>query len=392
MIVTSATQTQYTQATEKTTATNNATSAYESATTSAQTQQTDQKAETQKKEEPTKATAEVQNETQEPIITTQQEIEIKQQVAQTMSETEESPLATAIQESSQTQSVDETKATGKIAEMEEKYKDVYTPIPETYSKADEDIQTQKIHEAYPNYISGKDFLKLADSFLEGPKTKLGQQLSPEEDAKQRADYEQAAQKAFEQIGHTQESFIKMEKDVQAIQSQYPINTLAKEGVSNAKEIARFTNAAVYEGLESGKTVGEAKKDAINMRSSFLDMDFMRDKFLKGIGASGGKYEPDPIIYDPYHALWDLRANGIDGRWEDNKVYENDNAMISELNKKISQFNFMLNNKDVIEKAENALDSSCKGRINSYQSEILDDKLPKAQMALDIFRNYKIYDN
>lgn len=386
MIVTSATQTGYTQTTSKTTATK-ATSAYESTTTPTQTQQTDQNTEIQKKEEPTKATTEVQNETQEPIITTQQEIEIKQQAAQTVSETEESPLATAIQESSQTQSVEETKATGKLAEMEEKYKDIYTPIPETYSKADEDLQTQKIHEAYPNYISGPDFLKIADSFIQGPKIKLGQQLSPEEDAKQRADYEQASQKALEQIGHTKESFSKMQKDVQAIHAQYPINNWAKEGVSNAKEIARFTNAAVYEGLESGKSVGEAKRDAISIRDSFMNMDFMREQF-----APGTKYEPDPIIYDPYHALWDLRANGIDGRWEDNKVYENDNAMISELNKKISQFNFMLNNKDVIETANNNLDPSCRGMINTYESQILDDKLPKAQMGLDIFKNYKIYDN
>ena len=41
-----------------------------------------------------------------------------------------------------------------MAEMQEKYKDVYTPVPETYSKADEDLQKQKIHEAYPNYIAG----------------------------------------------------------------------------------------------------------------------------------------------------------------------------------------------------------------------------------------------
>jgi hypothetical protein len=52
------------------------------------------------KEELIKAYAEVQKENKE-RLTTQQEIEIKQQAAQTMSETEESPLATAIQESSQ---------------------------------------------------------------------------------------------------------------------------------------------------------------------------------------------------------------------------------------------------------------------------------------------------
>jgi hypothetical protein len=285
----------------------------------------------------------------------------------------------------------QTQQTDKMAEMQEKYKDVYTPIPETYSKADEDLQTQKIHEAYPNYMTGPEFLKIVDKYyqdLGGEPFKLG--TTPTQEQIQKG--KEASAKALQEIGHTEKSFSQMQKDVQVIQAQYPVNTLAKEGVSNAKEIARFTNAAVYEGLESGKTVGEAKKDAINMRSSFLDMDFMRDQFLKSIGASGGKYDPVPINYTPENPLWDLRANGINGRWEDNSVYENDNAMISELNKKISQFNFMLNNKDVIETANNNLDPSNRGMINTYESQILDDKLPKVQMALDIFKNYKIYDS
>jgi hypothetical protein len=381
MIVTSSTTASQVYATNKT-ATTKATSAYESTTTPTQTQQNDQNTEIQKKEEPAKTTAEVQNDTKEQL-TTQQELEIKQQVAQTMSETEESPLATAIQESSQTQSVEQTKATGKLAEMQEKYKDVYTPIPETYSKADEDLQTQKIHEAYPDYIDFRDFLKLVDKFYDGPPKRLGDKFNQEVVDKEKI----AFQKAYDLFGG-EEEYMSMMKGAMEIMQKYPVNTWGKdERVHNETELARFTNAAVYEGLESGKSVGEAKKDAINIRDSFMNMDFMREQFAKG-----AKYEPDPIIYDPYHALWDLRANGIDGRWEDNKVYENDNAMISELNKKISQFNFMLNNKGVIEKAENALDPSCRGRINTYQSEILDDKLPKVQMALDIFKNYKIYDS
>jgi len=293
MNVSSLTQTQYTQPTNKTTATK-ATLAYESTTTPAQTQQTDQNIEIQKKEEPTKATTEVQNETQEPIITTQQEIEIKQQVAQTISETEESPLATAIQESSQTQSAKESQATGRIAEMEEKYNDVYTPVPETYSKEDEDLQAQKIHEAYPNYIDFRDFLKLADSFLEGPKIELGQKLSPEEDAKQRADYEQAAQKALKQIGHTEETFSQMQKGAMEIMKKYPVNTWGKdERVHNETELARFTNAAVYEGLEQGKTVEEARIYAANLTSSFMDTSYSTINFLETL-IKAGRADPDSL--------------------------------------------------------------------------------------------------
>jgi hypothetical protein len=46
-----------------------------------------------------------------------------------------------------TSKTSQTQVTGRMAEMEEKYKDVYTPMPETYSKADEDLQWQKIYEA-----------------------------------------------------------------------------------------------------------------------------------------------------------------------------------------------------------------------------------------------------
>ncbi len=60
-----------------------------------------------------------------------------------------------------------------MAERKEKYKNVYTHIPETYSKADEDLKTKKIHEAYPNYISGPDFLKIIDSFYAGNPMALG---------------------------------------------------------------------------------------------------------------------------------------------------------------------------------------------------------------------------
>jgi hypothetical protein len=308
--------------------------------------------------------------------------------------------ATSAYENIETSSAQQT---DKMAEMQEKYKDVYTPIPETYSKADEDIQTQKIHEAYPNYISGKDFLKLADSFLEGPKTKLGQQLSPEEDAKQRADYEQAAQKAFEQIGHTQESFIKMEKDVQAIQAQYPINNWAKEGATNAKELARFDNAAVYEGLESGKTVDEAKRDAIGLMNKYMDMSGMPDTFLDTL-IKAGRADPNakpsnpddfkPNFDSPINTVWDLRQYGIEGDWTKNSIYNNDTAMISELEKKTGEFNFMLNNENLMQQANSKLDPSDQnlGQANHYKEYINNEYLPETKFALDIFKNYKIYDS
>ena len=291
MNVSSAYQTGYTQPTNKTTATNTS-SAYERTTTPTQTQQTNQKAEIQKKEEPTKATTEVQNETQQPI-TTQQEIEIKQQAAQTMSETEESPLATAIQKSSQTQSAKESQATGRMAEMEEKYKDVYTPIPEKYSKEDEELQTRKVHEAYPNYISGPEFLKIVSSFLEGTRIELGQKLTPAQEKAQKLDYAQAFQKAYDIFGGEKE-FIAMQKGAQEIMKKYPVNSWGKdERVHNATELARFTNAATYEGLEQGKTIEEARIYAANLTSSFMDTSYSTINFLETL-IKAGRADPDAL--------------------------------------------------------------------------------------------------
>ncbi|WP_310439283.1 hypothetical protein [Sulfuricurvum sp.] len=395
MIVASATQPGYIPATNKTTAINTS-SAYESVTPTT-TQQTDQKAEIQKKEEPTKATTEVQSETQEPIITAQQEIEIKQQVTQTMSETEESPLATAIQESSK-----ESQATGKMAEMQEKYKDVYTPIPETYSKADEDLQIAKVKEAYPNYISGPELFELVNKIyteeLGGEPIRLGQAITQDQTDKQK----QAWDKVNAMFGG-EEALNKMIAGAQAIQIQYPINDWAKEGVSNAKELARFQNAAVYEGLESGKTVEEAKKYVGSIRDSYMDLSGMSDTFVEKLIKAGRidpiakQMDPDrfkPDFNSPINTTWDLRQYGIEGDWTKNNIYNNDKAMISELEKKVNQFNFMLNNENLIQQANSKLDPSDQNlaQASHYKEWINDQYLPEVQKALDIFKNYKIYDS
>lgn len=411
MNVSSATQTGYTQATNKTTATK-ATSAYESTTSPAQTQQADPIAEIQKKEEPTKATTEVQNETQKPIITTQQEIEIKQQATQTMSETEDNPLATAIQESSQTQSTKQSQATGKLAEMQEKYKDIYTPIPETYSVKDEELQARKIYEAYPNYISGPDFLQIVSSFLEGTRIELGQKLTPAQEEAQKLDYAQAFQKAYDIFGG-EEEFISMIKGAHQIMKEYPVNTWGKdERVHNATELARFTNAATYEGLEQGKTIEEASIYAANLRSSFMDTSYSTINFLETL-IKAGRADPDSLKWfleqDEKHypkysndidfsyvnnPIMDLRKYGIEGSWEYYEKPEDQKAMIAEIEKKIGQFNFMLNNEDLIKDAYSQLvaDAQNLGNNAGYKKMINDDYMPRMVDGLNIFKNYKIYDN
>ena len=52
-------------------------------------------------------------------------------------------------------------ATASVSPMEaveEKYQDIYTPIPETYTPQSEAVQREKIHEAYPDYIPPQEFM------------------------------------------------------------------------------------------------------------------------------------------------------------------------------------------------------------------------------------------
>lgn len=355
------------------------------------------------KEELTKAYAEVQNENKE-RLTTQQEIEIKQQAAQTISETEESPLATAIQESSQMQDVKQLQATEKLAEMKEKYKDIYTPIPETYSVKDEELQARKIYEAYPKYISGPDFLQIVSSFLEGTRIELGQKLTPAQEEAQKLDYAQALQKAYDIFGG-EEEFIAMQKGVQAIKDQYPINEWAKQGYAdNSRELARFKNAAIYEGLERGLSLESATKVARNAEYMFMDVSYGA-KMLDDMLIKAGLMSPAPeggretvqteVNFDhPNNGTMDLRAYGIDGAWNANEVIENQKGMLQEIEKKISQFNFMLNNKELIKEAIMKLPADARGAMNNegYESWINKELLPRMQLGYEVFSKYQIYDN
>jgi hypothetical protein len=295
-----------------------------------------------------------------------------------------------------------TQQTDKMAEMEEKYKDVYTPIPETYSNSDEELQAAKVKEAYPNYISGPELFELVNKIyteeLNGEPIQLGKTITPEQQDKQK----QAWDKVNTMFGG-EDALRKMIEGAQAIQAKYPVNNWAKEGVSNAKEIARFQNASVYEGLESGKTLEEAKKYAGSIRDSYMDFSGMPDTFLDTL-IKAGRADPNtkpsnPDDFKPNfdaqnNTIWDLRQYGIEGDWTKNNIYNNDTAMISELEKKTGEFNFMLNNENLMQQANSKLDPSNQnlGQANHYKEYINNEYLPETKFALDIFKNYKIYDS
>ena len=298
-----------------------------------------------------------------------------------------------------TSSTQSTQKTDKLAKMEEKYQDIYTPIPETYSKTDEDLQTQKIYEAYPNYVFGQDFLKIVDKYYAqsgAEPLKLGTTSSEVQIKAQ----EEAFNKAYEEIGLTKESFVQMQKDVQKIKQEHPINQWAKDGVENAKELSKFYNAGVYEGLESGLSIEDAKQASSSAIYSYMGTSankvMLRAMPNEELGLDGSelfnnyvKYEKQSYNYD---TNIDLRESNIEGWWRDNNVYQNDSAMISEIQKKISQFNFMLNNSSPLQEAIDKLDPNSRPEISSLQNIINNEELPEENLALKIFQNYNIYDS
>ncbi|MGM0623387.1 MAG: hypothetical protein ACQESH_05130 [Campylobacterota bacterium] len=287
----------------------------------------------------------------------------------------------------------------KLDRMQEKYKDVYTPLPQTYSKADEDLQTQKIMQAYPDYVDFKEFLKIVDSYLEGPKIQLGQDLTPSELKDQKEDYNQAYEKAYEKVGG-EEAFLQMQKDVQKIQQEYPINSWAKDGLENAKEMSRFYNAAVYEGLESAMSVEDAKRSASSAIFSYMGTSstktMLRALPNKELGIEGSDLFFQYVTYEKqnydHDKNLDLRKYDIEGWWRDNEVYQSDNAMAAEIQKKISQFNFMLENPTIIQSALDRLDADSRPKIETLHDTIRNEELPQAKLALKVFENYDIYDS
>lgn len=314
---------------------------------------------------------------------------------------------TATQKSSRVSAYDATstqsaRQTDKLAQMEEKYKDIYTPIPETYAQEDEDLQAQKIYEAYPNYVSGQDFLKIVDKYYAqsgAEPFKLGTTLTEQQIKAQ----EEASAKAFEEIGQTEKSFSQMQKDVQQIKQEYPYNDISKKGATYGTEIARFINAAVYEGLEEGKSVEEAKIYAKNLSQQYMSYEgYQTDNILKSMSETP-LTTPDSLRQEvsleadfnsPINTIWDFKKYGIDGDWTKNDVYTNSTAMIAELQQKLNDFSFLLNNDTIVQEANSKLNTNDQNLAQStYYKELINNEyMPNTEFALNIFQNYNIYNS
>jgi len=319
--------------------------------------------------------------------------------ASTASQVYQTNKTTVTKATSAYENVTSSQPVDKMDEMKEKYKDVYTPIPETYTKGSEELQQAKIKEAYPNYISGPDFLKIVDSFYDGPPKKLGVKFTQEVIDKEKIAFD----KAYELFGG-HETYIEMRRGSMKIMEDYPVNNFGKdERVHNSTELAKFTNASVYEGLEQGKTIEEAKIYAGNLRSSFMDTNYSTINFLETLIKAGradsDALSQEPIqtkvdLDNPHRSTMDLRKYNIEANWESYNIYESQTAMTSEIEKKLNQFNFMLNNEDKIKEAYSELDGSSQSLGNNagYKRMIEEKYMPMMEDGLNIFENYKIYDS
>lgn len=399
MTVASSTNLAQVYTTNKTTVTK-ATFAYEN-TTPTQTQQTDK---IQQKEEAKKAYVEVQTENKE-YLTTQQSIEIKQQTAQTTSETEESPLATAIQESSQTQ------AMGKMAQMEEKYKDVYTPMPEKFSQDTEDLQTALIREKYPDYLTLDEVLEKYAVPVEDSSPEARVKAKTLQDAKIA---ESLATEGPNYYNGGLPRDEEREAFIASIMKQYPNNTQDKYfDLSNSSQRARAFNAAIYEGLEAGESLDDARTKATQVRDTYIDNTAMVQKMFDGSRAFFHEYydeverraeeERQNTLKDPlpdqnqtkYNGtVLDLREYGFDREISTLELFNNKNAMLTSIQEQIDFFDFILKNQESVKGKYDELEERYKEQ-NSFDETVITpikENLPIAQRALEVFSNYEIFDN
>ncbi len=148
-----------------------------------------------------------------------------------------------------------------MAEMKEKYKDVYIPMPLEYSEDIVKMRNDTIREEYPNYLPLNEFLEKFD-------VKITFDMSDEEQDKLKETAIKSDKAYVDSLGG-QKMCDKSVEYMTKVNTANPINFWDRDGmrVSNSKELATFYNAAVYEGLENGQNLKEALTIASNATTS-----------------------------------------------------------------------------------------------------------------------------
>jgi hypothetical protein len=292
-----------------------------------------------------------------------------------------------------------TQQTDRMAQMEEKYKDIYTPMPPRYSEETDNKITSTVREKYPNYLTFderfKDYrIPYKANVTEQDREKL-KELG--------AAWEENNKKYVESLGG-QDGYDACMKYESEVKQDNPMNFWDRKDfkVSNSKELATFYNAAVYEGLESGKSLQDARIIASHAVSSFMDTSKTIYNVMVTSDTMVAKYGPGGIVPDwsrdgavNYKQNIDLREYGFDMGPTTTKNSHNENVMADFAQKKLDYFNFIVDNQNIVDRKFNDLNPSYIRGRNSYDDivkPVIDEYLPQAQVAVEVFNKYKIFDS
>ena len=286
-----------------------------------------------------------------------------------------------------------TKPLSRMEQMQEKYKDIYSPIPPKYSKEIENLQIKLIREKYP------DYLPLYQA-LEKYAVKIDMQNPQSKEELEVLKKDKIAQIVQEQgedyytkgiVDPVRSAFESKIKD------KYPNNLWDRPGVSvsNSKELANFYNAGVYEGLENGKNLEEAKILAGHTVRNFMNMsDYYNNTIMKSTSHLAGEkveWNTNPQAVN-YNTRVDLREYGFDMELHSRNYSNNEQDMLDFSQKKLDYVNFIINNQDIVDTKFNKLNPSFIRGRNSYEDIVKPaiEYKPQAQLAVDIFSKYKIF--
>jgi len=292
--------------------------------------------------------------------------------------------------------ISSAKPQSRMEQMQEKYKDVYAPIPPTYSKEIEDLQVQTIREKYPDYLPLEQALeKYAVKIdMQNPQSKEELEILQKEKTTQIVQNQGEDHYTMGTTDPNREAYIK------EVINKYPNNLWDRPGisVSNSKELANFYNAGVYEGLESGKSLEEAKTISGHAVRSFMDMsDYYNNTIMKSTSHLAGKTIECANNNDKqvnYNNRIDLREYGFDMEVGTINIYNNEQQMTKFIQNKLDYYNFIIENKDIVKEKYDNLDFKT-NNVSSYDQiikPIQERYKPEAELALSIFSKYKIFNS
>ncbi len=297
--------------------------------------------------------------------------------------------------------VSSAKPLSRMEQMKEKYKDIYSPMPDKYSKAREDLQTEIIKEKYPNYLSIEEAIAKYAVEIDFKEPITDEKKALIEDKN----------KQFIQDQGGKENLEKAIDFIFSTRDKYPSGW----DTSNSKELSNFYNASVYEGLEQGHSLEIASKNANNAISSYMDLSEVHEsnqtKFKQSVEhlvklGIIEESEPSQDIIEKTHLInqkhgigegdtVDLRKYGFNLEWNHIELEQSDSEMVAKLENRIAMYQFMLDNPGIIENEFQKLDgASNNGRVssNAILKPIKEHDLSNAKLALDVFSKYKIYDS